>query len=333
VKKISTISVVFAILVLAVNFVLSTSTPSSADDNLVTIRMGNTAVKLERVYELLGLEKGIYKKYGIDLQIINFISGGSEAAAATVSGQLDMGCYGTPILILLSRGGALKIIGAPANKNLDYELFATSDIKTVEELKGKTVAVGAPGTGGHQQFLRIITAHGLSQDDLEILGSGGSDPALLLSSGRIQAVITRSDVSAKLESEGIGHVLASSKDYYDTYQHSYIYATDAFIKEHPDTIVNYLKALRESYDYSRTHLEELVAKGAEIMNMNEKAVRNFFEKDFERWDLSLSLSDEGIENAIAFLKSIGDIEDTVKFDKATWVDGSFLRKANLPPAR
>jgi NitT/TauT family transport system substrate-binding protein len=332
-RKLSTVWTIFLILVMIAAFILSSSVPSPAAEDLVTIRMGNTSVKLERVYELLGLDKGIYKKYGIDLQIVNFISGGSEAAAATASGQLDMGCYGTPILILLSRGGAIKIIGAPANKNLDYELFATDDIKTVEELKGKTVAVGAPGTGGHQQFLRIITAHGLSQDDLEVLGSGGGDPALLLSSGRIQAVITRSDVSAKLESEGIGHMLAASKDYYDTYQHAYIYATDSFIKEHPDAVVNYFKALRESYDYSRTHLDELVAKGVEIMNMNEKAVRNFFEKDFERWDLSLSVSDEGIENAIEFLKSIGDVEDSVKFDKSAWVDESFLRKANLPPAQ
>ena len=69
------------------------------------------------------------------------------------------------------------------------------------------------------------------------------------------------------------------------------------------------------------------------MNMNEKAVRNFFEKDLQRWDLSLSVSDEGIENAIEFLKSIGEVEDHVKFDKAAWVDESFLRKANLPPAQ
>lgn len=96
---------------------------------------------------ILGVEKGIFKKNGIDFQFIPFEEGGTEAMAAAAGGQAEMGSFGTPILIGISRGLQIKVIGSPVLKGNLFVWVGRTGIKTLRDLKGQTVATGALGGG------------------------------------------------------------------------------------------------------------------------------------------------------------------------------------------
>ena len=199
----------------------------------------------------LAIEKGIFTKHGIDLQVVNFAKGGAEATAGVASGQVDMGSYGTPILTGISKGLPIKIVASPPNKRIDFVLVATNDIKSVQDLKGKTVATGALGGGNHQSFLKILAGNGVKDSEVKVVSTGGTDAFMILTSGKVAAVETNLDVAIRAEKTGTGHVLAESQDYYPNYQHSYVFATNKLIETNPEAIRNFLAATREAYEYAQ----------------------------------------------------------------------------------
>lgn len=329
-KKITAITL--AVLVIATMFsgcakkeVTATGTGEKPEE-LVKLRLANLAVGLGSAYHQLGIEKGIFKKYGIDLQIVNFIKGGAEATAGVASGQVDMGSYGTPILTGIAKNLPIKIVAAPAVKGNPFILVATNDIKDVKDLKGKTVATGALGGGNHQSFLKILEFNKVNEKDVKVVATGGTDEFMIIKSGKVAAVNTSEPTASIIEADGVGHILAKAKDYYGKYQHSFVFASDEFIKNHPESVSNFLKASRESFEYSKEHFEELVAKGKTLVGFDEKIIRQFYKNDIENWDLSFKIDIEGTENAVNILKGLKEIDSNVIFDKDKWLDQSFLEK-------
>ena len=111
-------------------------------------------------------------------QFENFIRGGAEAMAGVASGGIDMGTFGTPILIGIAAGLPIKIVGSPPQKRQSFELVARKGINSVKELKGKVVTSGALGGGSHESLLKILHDNGLTENDVGVVATGGTDTAL-----------------------------------------------------------------------------------------------------------------------------------------------------------
>jgi NitT/TauT family transport system substrate-binding protein len=317
-----------ALIVMALLFAPCSATNAetnpSAPPALVPLRIAELNVGVPSAIDDLAIEKGIFAKHGIDLQVIHFIKGGAEAMAGVASGQVDMGRYGTPILTGISFGLPIKIVGSPANKRMNFELVARKGIGSVKELRGKVVACGALGGGSHQSLLKILQANGLTENDVSIVATGGTDAAMILRSGKIDAVITTEPTRLKLEDENTGTLIAKGIDYYGIYQHSFVLATNTFIKNHPDTIRNYFIAEKESLEYAKSHLNELIDFAAKNVNLKKEIIRAYFEEQFGLWDLSFQVDIPGTYRAVEILKELKEIKTSVNLDEKTWFDFRFI---------
>jgi NitT/TauT family transport system substrate-binding protein len=247
----------------------------------------------------LGIDHGVYARHGIDLQVLHFIGGGPGATVAAASGQVDMGEYGTPILIGIASGLHIKVVGSPAVKANPFELVGRTGIGSVRDLKGKTATSGVLGGGdGHQAILKILRDNGLGTDDVQLVGSGGADAELVLRSGRVDAVITNELTRRKVVDEGRGSLLARAQDYFGHYQHNYVYATDQFIAAHPETVRNYFLATRESLEYARANLDELVDFAASQVMVKKPLIRAYYESQIIQCDLIPTLG--GSDSFVSF---------------------------------
>lgn len=291
---------------------------------LVRIRMANLGLSIASMPQQWAIERGTFAKHGIDLQVINFVRGGAEATAGVASGQVDMGVFGTPILTGISFGLPIKIVGSPPLKGNNFELVARKGIESVKDLKGKTVACGALGGGSHQSLLRILRDNGLTENDVKIVATGGGDAEMILRSGKVDAVITVEATRIKLIDEGRGTLIARASDYYGRYQHSFVFATNDFIRDHPDAIAKYMIATRESLEYAKTHLDDLVEFTAKRVNLKKEIIRDYYVDQFGKWDLSFTVDVEGTANAVEIVKGFKEIKATTTFDPATWLDLRFL---------
>jgi NitT/TauT family transport system substrate-binding protein len=113
----------------------------------------------------LGERGGIFKKHGLDLDIL-YVTAGPESIQAMIAGSIDiavasgvsaaLGTYakGAPIRIISS-----EITGAP---DLYWFVPADSPIKTIQDMNGKTVAFSAVGSSSHGSLLALIAQYHLT---------------------------------------------------------------------------------------------------------------------------------------------------------------------------
>jgi NitT/TauT family transport system substrate-binding protein len=113
----------------------------------------------------LGQRGGIFKKHGLDLEIL-YVQAGPESIQAVIGGSMDIAtaagvsaavgtfAKGAPIRIIGS-----EMIGAP---DLYWYVPAASPIRRVEDFNGKTVAYSLTGSSSHAALLALIAQYKLT---------------------------------------------------------------------------------------------------------------------------------------------------------------------------
>ncbi len=292
----------------------------------VKLRLADLGANTANLFVQLGKEKGIFTKYGVDLEIVSFLKGGPEAISAAASGQVDLGSIGTPILTGISKSVPIKVVGSPPQAKMDFVLVARNDIKSVEDLKGKNVGVSSIG-GGQQQALQVILkAKGMKEDDVKVIAAGsGTGLYQAIQSGQLAGAVMSEPYVSKTELDGIGHTLEEAVNYYGEYQHSYIFATDKYIESNPETIENFFKAYKESVAYAKDHPDELIALGKEKLGLDENLLKVIVDKDIARWDLDCKTDLTGLANAVKILKDLGNIDKDSPLTPEQYVDKRFVK--------
>lgn len=108
-----------------------------------------------------------------------------------------------------------------------------ASIKTVADLAGKSVSIGAPGSGVYFNAIDVLGAYGLTEDDIKPTYQSFSDSADALKNGQIDAAFivagapttavtdlatTKDTYLVSLDSEHIAKLLETS-DYYHRDRH------------------------------------------------------------------------------------------------------------------
>ena len=91
----------------------------------------------------LGQRAGIFKKQGIDLEIL-WTNGGGETMQAVISGSVDIGVAAGTLGVLgaFVKGAPIRIISAQATGDDAYwYVRADSPVKSMADMKGRTMAL------------------------------------------------------------------------------------------------------------------------------------------------------------------------------------------------
>jgi NitT/TauT family transport system substrate-binding protein len=113
----------------------------------------------------LGKRAGIFKKHGLDLDIL-YTDGGGETLQATISGSVDIG-VGAGVMGVLgafSKGAPARIIGAEATgaSDLFWYVRADSPIRSLKDTGGKTIAYSTNGSSTNGVVRAFIDQYGLA---------------------------------------------------------------------------------------------------------------------------------------------------------------------------
>ena len=126
---------------------IAMSSPAHAQDTLKIAagQRGNWDTSISEV----GQRAGIFKKHGLELEIL-WTQGGGETQQAVISGSVDIG-VATGIMGVLSaysKGAPVRIIGAETTGAADLYWYvpATSPIKSLKDTDGKTIAYSTNGS-------------------------------------------------------------------------------------------------------------------------------------------------------------------------------------------
>lgn len=273
-----------------------------------------------------GIKKGFFAEQGIDVKVVT-ITGGVEAVTAAAAGEAELGGMGSPIVVGAAAGVPITIIGAPPSSGQHFVLVSKPQYKNFAELKGKPVSPGAPGQGTIQAFNVLAKAKGFKPSDFQNVNAGTSANAMAaLQAGKVEAVIASETFGVKAQLQGFGKILERTAEYFGRYQHSFIFATNKFIKEKPEAVRGFLAAYRKTVEYIKAHPEEAIQFAVKELQQDEIPYRTVYGKEIPTWDTSGRNDFEGTDNAIKILKDLGEIDPKVQITAKQIIDEQFLPK-------
>jgi NitT/TauT family transport system substrate-binding protein len=122
----------------------------------------------------VGIEERIFEKYGLDVDITAF-AGDQKMQQGLASGAIDVGLGGGPAMAFVAKGAPVTAVAAlfGAPKNISIVVGYDSPIKSVAELKGKSISSSAVGSLTAWLLQRASIAEGWGPDGIKIVALGG----------------------------------------------------------------------------------------------------------------------------------------------------------------
>lgn len=197
-------------------------------------------------------EAGIYKKYGLDVNII-YVAG-AQAITTLISGDTQI-VQGSGAAAALSRlsGSDLTVIGTTINV-IPMSLVTTPDITTPQDLKGKTYGVTRFGSLTDLGLRRAVSELGLDPEkDIKMIQTGGVPENLLfMQQGVIKGALISSPTLERAKDLGYREFMNLANLKY-RYPGTALVTSDSFIRNRPQTLNRFLKATLEGIKYAKAN--------------------------------------------------------------------------------
>ncbi len=154
---------------LACGILIAVGSPARAADKVVAGSLGGQA-PLWAIY--VAVHKGMFAAEGIDLEL-NFAQSGAAVTQQLTGGSLDVALSVgiTDPIHAIEKGAPLALIRI-VGKAAPYVLIGKPEIKSIKELKGKTISTGAASDITTAYLERMLAANGLKKGDYEIISAG-----------------------------------------------------------------------------------------------------------------------------------------------------------------
>jgi len=229
----------------------------------------------------LAKEAGLFKKNGLDVSIKKIPQ--KDRHLALASGDIQCAATTVETWIVWAAGGIQTRQLFQLDKSYGADgMVVKPGIKSIAELKGKTVAASAPGTAPYFTLAWMLAKNGLSIKDVNVvnLEPQAAANAIIAGSGNLDAAMTYepylSAVRAKPEA---GTIIATTLDYpmvMDTFG-----CTPEFLGKYPTAA----KALATSYFDALAMIKAEPAKSYGIMGADVKQSAEQFEgsQKYLRW--------------------------------------------------
>ena len=140
-----------------------------------------------------------------------------------------------------------------------FELFATDRIRTIRDLKGKTVSLGELRSGRHAFLVTVLTHVGLDPvRDVNLLVHPPREAMRLLAEGQIDAFVGFPPEPQELRAKQIGHVLVNSTldRPWSQYFCCLLVASREFVAKYPVATKRALRAILKAADFCALEPEQ-----------------------------------------------------------------------------
>lgn len=260
---------------------------------------------------LMAAQHGFFKQVGLDVEIVK-IQDDQILTKATISGDLDSfegGPSGT--MIANAHGANIKVIGCTW-LIVPHGIFVHDDITSVQQLKGKTIAISSPGAFP-DIFAKGALAHfNIPADAVKYASLGGD-------LDRYKAVVARVADAAVISSEYAPiaakehiHRLVSAQEALPQFVRMCISANGSSLAKRPQDAAKFLAGEMLGLRYAVTHKDEALKVTREVANIKDDDPRPAY-----IYDLAMA------QHAIG-------TDVPIPLDKFEWLNNELVTVGSLP---
>jgi NitT/TauT family transport system substrate-binding protein len=245
--------------------------PVAAAEKLVVARSSTSGFTFDPLN--IGIEKGIYAKNGLDVQM-SVMEGSAKLHQAMLAGALDIGLGAGTDLAFLVKGSPETAVGAIMVGAGIYGLVLGPDsqIHTVADLKGKKIGISTIGSMTQWLTLRLVQQQGWQRDDITMVtvGSNATAQTAALETHQIDAVMGNAALGWQLETQNRGRLLIPASQIVSNFLMNAAYSSNKLIAERPDALRAFLKGWYETVAYMRANRDETVTLARKIDGFSQQ---------------------------------------------------------------
>lgn len=199
---------------------------------------------------------------------VNWIqsAGSNKANEALRAGAVDVGSTaGSAALLARANGSPIRTIDIYSQPEWAAIVVpAGSDITSVEQLAGKTVAA-TKGTDPYFFLLQTLDEAGVALEDVDVQNLQHADGRTALENGSVDAWAGLDPLMAASEATTGSQLVYRNIDF-NTY--GFLNATETFLTEHPDLAQLVVNAYEKAREWAQENPEETAAILAEVAGID-----------------------------------------------------------------
>jgi NitT/TauT family transport system substrate-binding protein len=256
--------------------------------------------------------RGFGEKHGLKLEIVP-LKNGATAHKALLSGELDSIESSPGASILAGAHGAdIKIIGCDW-PGVPHGLMVRSTISKVADLKGKTIAVAAPGSLPNLLINAILEKYQIAPSDVRFANLGGDlDRYKAVLAGVADAGIVAAEFMAIAPKDVT--MLVDGHDVLPNYVRLCLTMTGKTIADRRADAINFVAAEMDALRFAVSHRDDTIALTRETIHAKPDDVRTAYAYDD-------TIKRHAIDPAV-----------TLPLDKLAWMQNELLKAGNLKEA-
>lgn len=240
------------------------------------IRLGHSSIGATNGNFWVADEKGLFKKHGVDIEVIFIGGGGARVVSSLLAGDLHFAVGGGEGSIRSQLRGAETVIASSTLAKGLQRILAKPEIKTYQDLRGKRIGITQYGSAAHLVLLLMLKKWNMTVDQVKIL-QVGSSPALLASldnNGIDAAVLT---LPTYFVAEEKGYRVVGDPIQMDIYYlQNTLETTRSYIRKNRGQAVGFMKGYIEGISYFKKNKKEsmdIMRKKLRIQSSQERDIR------------------------------------------------------------
>ena len=304
-----------------------------AAQDVLELRYAQTASTWRSVFSLpmrIAEKEGFYAANGLDFKMVQIVGGAETSLVALEEGQADVAHVASSFLITAALRGADTVAIIAEFNNPIYSLVAKPWYKSIEELKGRRVAMADMTGSVSLATMALFEKHGLTKDDLDINVIEGTP-------GRFQCLMRGDCDAAPLGQpqdfnavrQGF-RLLGATNDAVPDFVYTVTAVHNSWAAEHKEALARYVRAMRDSFRFIRDpqNRSRIAVLMKEWWGSSEETAFStldlFFQPEKNVLPFEGEINLRGVEQVIRFLKDGGVVTGPVP-PAETFVDLQYLK--------
>ncbi len=276
----------------------------------------------------LAKDLGFYQREGLEVELIE-LQGTPLAVAAMISGDIDVGNIATSEAIRLTAAKAqpLRAIHSP-DARLYFLVAARDEIKSAQDLHGKSFAVARLGSVDHTLSMAALKGLGVNTANLTVLAMGvPSIRAQALVAGRVDATTMSVGTWATIQREAGVKVLIDQNLFFEnaTVVEKVNAATAKVIEEKSEQLRRFTAAIIKTSRHFADNQEAWVnAITKRRPKLDRKDAANLWTGFKTAWAVNGLMNLEQYRKTAEFNYQTASFEKVPKIDVIEWTDTRFV---------
>jgi NitT/TauT family transport system substrate-binding protein len=209
----------------------------------------------------IALATGLYKKHGLDVELISF-EGPAKMHQATAAGAVDIGVGSGPELEYVVKGVPEIAIAQVGDAPLFLGMVVPYDspARSADDLKGKRIGISSAGSVTEWMTLELARVKGWGPDGIATVALGGSFAGKIaaMRTGQVDGLLISCAVGFQQEKQKQGRLLMPVSDYVKDFVSTAVFASNEAAKSRGGEIKRFIAAWFDAVDFMHKNRAEAV---------------------------------------------------------------------------